>query len=481
MFVTRGSFASPVSMPKGGKAGKLTTKSPAEFFADNKNIAGFDNPGKSLYTTIRELVENGLDACEQIGHLPAITVKVVEVSKEMFNEEQGIAKRDRIDDTMYRDHETEKDRKKREAKEKREAAAAAKKAAKAGDDSAPAATAAPPTKAARGKKQATYFRVTVTDNGCGMAHDDIPNMLGRVLSGTKYGVRQARGKFGLGSKMALIWSKMSTGMPVEVNSAQYDKRNGKGKKKTYCKLDIDIKANAPNIIQHDKLENPKGWHGTEMNVIIEGNWAVYRARIVQYMRLMAVITPYAAFDFQFESSKGNNNLKMKFTRRAEVMPSYPSEVKYHPSSIDLITLKQLRDDSKQKTLSKFLQKDFSCIDKQMATGTCTELNLDLDMPLDDIDNKDLTSMNQFFHEAKFPKPDGLCLSPAGEYNLMLGIQKQMAPEFVATHQEKVGVFEGHPFIVEVGVCIGSSRVKKPGITVFRFANRIPMLFGAKKR
>jgi hypothetical protein len=32
------------------------------------------------------------------------------------------------------------------------------------------------------------------DNGSGMAHADIPNMLGRVLSGTKYGVKQTRGE-----------------------------------------------------------------------------------------------------------------------------------------------------------------------------------------------------------------------------------------------------------------------------------------------
>ena len=70
-------------------------------------------------------------------------------------------------------------------------------------------------------------------------------MLGRVLSGTKYGVRQARGKFGLGSKMALIWSKMSTGMPVEISSAQYDRKSEKGiKKSSYCKLDIDIRTHA---------------------------------------------------------------------------------------------------------------------------------------------------------------------------------------------------------------------------------------------
>ena len=55
-------------------APKVVQKSAAEFFADNKTIAGFDNPGKSLYTTIRELVENGLDAAEAINVLPSITV-----------------------------------------------------------------------------------------------------------------------------------------------------------------------------------------------------------------------------------------------------------------------------------------------------------------------------------------------------------------------------------------------------------------------
>jgi DNA topoisomerase-6 subunit B len=37
------------------------------------------------------------------------------------------------------------------------------------------------------------------------------------------------------------------------------------------------------------------------------------------------------------------------------------------------------------------------------------------------------------------------------------------------------VFEGHPFIVEAGVSIGGRNAKE-GITVYRFANRIPLLF-----
>ena len=81
----------------------------------------------------------------------------------------------------------------------------------------------------------SFHAISAQDNGTGMPHKDIPQLLGRVLSGTKYGVQQTRGKFGLGAKMALIWSKMSTGLPIDVRSAQ----KGQGFISHY-NLDIDI-------------------------------------------------------------------------------------------------------------------------------------------------------------------------------------------------------------------------------------------------
>ena len=59
-------------------------KSPAEFFAENKTIAGFDTPAKSLYTSVRELVENSLDAAERVGVLPDVSVTLEEISLERF-------------------------------------------------------------------------------------------------------------------------------------------------------------------------------------------------------------------------------------------------------------------------------------------------------------------------------------------------------------------------------------------------------------
>ncbi len=50
--------------------------SPSEFFYRNRDLAGFSNPSRALYTSVRELVENSLDACEQFSILPEITVKI---------------------------------------------------------------------------------------------------------------------------------------------------------------------------------------------------------------------------------------------------------------------------------------------------------------------------------------------------------------------------------------------------------------------
>lgn len=216
--------------PRKPKDSVLKQKSPAEFFAENKNIAGFDNPGKSLYTTVRELVENALDSAETISELPVVEITIEEIVRSKFNSMIGLVDRERIDEELYDDFETAKAREKRLAKEARNLEIQAKNASlgkKVKDPAAP--------KAIRGRGEASFYRVTCKDNGRGMPHDDIPNMFGRVLSGTKYGLKQTRGKFGLGAKMALIWSKMSTGLPIDISSSMKGQNYS-----SFCRLDIDI-------------------------------------------------------------------------------------------------------------------------------------------------------------------------------------------------------------------------------------------------
>lgn len=462
-------------MPKA--TARLEQKSPAEFFAENKNIAGFDNPGKCLYTTVRELVENSLDAAESIELLPDIDIEIIEVAQADLNDIRGMVNLSRLDTALYQDFETDGDRKKREARDVRNEDAVRKLIAKGGEDSA--AVSAKRKEIARQQaegaaKTKQFYKVVVRDNGAGMRHEDIPDMLGRVLSGTKFGVRQTRGKFGLGAKMALIWSKMSTGMPVEILSA----RPGQSFISFY-KLDIDIHKNQPNVHQVKKLPNDDNWQGAQLSLIIAGQWAHYRMRLLKYLRQIAVITPYLQSTFRYTAAAGDaaSAIDVTFRRRSNKMPPLPLEVKYHPSSMDLELTKRLVLLTKCSTLSKFLVKEFSCIPKPLAERLVEEMRSGVDAHTSpkDLTVKQITRLHQLMHEAKFRDPNGHHLSPAGEYNLRLGIVKELAPEMVSTYQGDAKVLEGHAFIVEAAVSLGG-RELRPGLNVYRFANRIPLLF-----
>ncbi len=52
----------------------------SEFFTKNRHLLGFDNPAKALLTTVKEAVDNSLDACEEARILPSILVEIEEIS-----------------------------------------------------------------------------------------------------------------------------------------------------------------------------------------------------------------------------------------------------------------------------------------------------------------------------------------------------------------------------------------------------------------
>lgn len=50
--------------------------SPAEFFYRNRQMAGFGNPTQAVYSTVRELVENSLDSCEDAQKPPCVEIHI---------------------------------------------------------------------------------------------------------------------------------------------------------------------------------------------------------------------------------------------------------------------------------------------------------------------------------------------------------------------------------------------------------------------
>ncbi len=65
-------------------AAKQQEISVTEFFEKNKQILGFDSRSKSLLMGIKEAVDNSLDACEEAGFLPDISVELERLNDEDY-------------------------------------------------------------------------------------------------------------------------------------------------------------------------------------------------------------------------------------------------------------------------------------------------------------------------------------------------------------------------------------------------------------
>ena len=103
---------------------------------------------------------------------------------------------------------------------------------------------------------------------------------------------------------------------------------------------LDIYKNRPRVIEHEERPNDEMWIGTEMQVLVAGNWTTYKSRVVQYLQQLAIITPYARLEMSYTNrSDERKGMNLRFERRSEQMPAQAREVKHHPSSVSFTYLR----------------------------------------------------------------------------------------------------------------------------------------------
>ncbi|MCX8147496.1 MAG: DNA topoisomerase VI subunit B [Candidatus Woesearchaeota archaeon] len=56
----------------------------AEFFEKNRHLLGFDNKKKALLTTVKEAIDNSLDACDEARILPEISVEIIDMKNDRY-------------------------------------------------------------------------------------------------------------------------------------------------------------------------------------------------------------------------------------------------------------------------------------------------------------------------------------------------------------------------------------------------------------
>lgn len=315
-------------------------------------------------------------------------------------------------------------------------------------------------------KDTQIYKLRVEDNGIGVPPRHIPSAFGQILFGSKYKLKQQRGTFGLGGKMAILYGQITTHQPASIVSST-------GISKTYMyKLMIDIQRNRPLILDRKVLINKELWRGTIVEFTLEGDYFRAMPKILDYFKQTAMVNPYA--NLTFVDPKGR---LYKFIRVTKDMPTAPKETKPHPYGVDVELLQRLIQITPYKNMLDFLRNHFHRVGHITAQKFLEYSNLSPSKNPKRLDHEEIVRLMHMLK--KFPDflpPDASCLSPLGEDLLRTGILKELNPEFVSVHQRKPATYAGHPFIVETGIAYGGEIPARGNFMVYRFANRIPLLY-----
>jgi len=460
----------------------------SEFFVKNRHLLGFDNPSKALLTTIKEAVDNSLDACEEAGILPELHVEVHDLTLE---------------------------------------------AAKPKD--------------AELTKGEGRFLVIVQDNGPGIVKAQVPKIFGKLLYGSKFHrYKQARGQQGIGISAAAMYGQLTTGKPIRVTS-----RVGKGKATHVFDIQLDTRKNEPVVTHDETLGQWHQDHGTRVELEIVANWQQGQRFVNRYVEHTALANPHATIHYTRPVGAGQRsgtdkpgNETLTFPRATTELPKEALEIKPHPHGVELGALMLMARESKSHDVRGFLQTAFSRVSPSAAGEILAKVPWGKKGVRPRVLGEN-RAMAEELHKAiaasRLMSPPTNCLSPIGDELMRKGLVSFLSviesegeggdenaqldldaaamkptkkaakvaaaekakgktapappPEavpdapreegvekikghnyFIATVTRPPRVYRGNPFQIEVGLAYGGSWPADKTIELFRFANRVPLLF-----
>jgi DNA topoisomerase-6 subunit B len=314
------------------------------------------------------------------------------------------------------------------------------------------------------------YILRVEDNGTGVPAEHIPQAFGQVFYGSKYELKQARGTFGLGGTMAVLYGQITTHKPVQVTSST-------GGNIHEFTMNIDIQNNRANILKHNVKANPTKWQGTAIELQMDGDYSRIMHRLIEYLKQTAMVVPYA--DITYIDPRGR---LYKYERGTEKLPPLPESVLPHPHGIDVETFRRLITTKRAKKMKQFMMENFQGVGAINAEKFLKMAEVNPKSSPKKLTPEEILRIIRTTKEYKdFKRPIASCLSPIGEELLETGIRKEIGiteEDYIKVVTRKPSTYLGYPFIVEAAVATGRSirKTHGSGITLYRFANRIPLLF-----
>jgi DNA topoisomerase-6 subunit B len=369
----------------------------SEFFAKNRHLLGFDNPSKALLTTVKEGVDNSLDACEEAGILPDIRVEISQISE-------------------------------------------------------------------------TRFQIAIEDNGPGILRKQVPKIFGRLLYGSKFHrLRQSRGQQGIGISAAGMYGLLTTGKPVIITT-----RTGKRAEAHRLELVIDTKKNEPKV-RKDVVVKWERDHGTRVEIELEGAYRGGQHSVDAYIRQISLANPHAEITYVPPKAEAHG-ASHTFPRVSKEVPEETAEIKPHPYGVELGVLMPMFRDTQSRNIRACLSSDFSRVSSKTALGICEAARVAPTRRPGEIHRDEAERIHKAIQATKLMAPPTDCIAPIGEDLIEKALKAEVNADFYASITRKATVYRGNPFLVEVGLAYGGDMGAEDSVTVYRYANRVPLQY-----
>jgi len=365
----------------------------SEFFAKNRHLLGFDNPRKALLTTVKEAVDNALDACEEAGILPEVWVHIQRNGQDSNRFKVGV------------------------------------------QDNGPGIL----------KKQIPLIfgkllygskfhrlRMSRGQQGIGIS---AAGMYGLLTTG----------------KPVKITSKVSQRTPAHYYEIQIDTKrnrpeivNGRGEG-----MEIPPGERGRETIEEQGIEWIEADHGTRVTIELEARYQRGRGSVDDYLAQTALANPHVAI--HYEDPDGS---RKDYPRVADTLPAEPKEIKPHPYGVELGMLVGMLKNTKAPTVVQFLTKSFSRVSPAVARRICENAGISTRANTTRIGRHEADLLYQAIQQTKIKAPATDCISPIGEELILKGLHQVVPGEFYAAATRPPAVYRGNPFQIEVGLAYG---------------------------
>ncbi len=311
------------------------------------------------------------------------------------------------------------------------------------------------------------FRIAVQDNGPGIVQQQIPRIFGQLLYGSKFHrLRQSRGQQGIGISAAGMYGQLTTGKPIVITS-----RTAKNRPAHHFEIRIDTRKNAPVTIADREVEWDGVEHGTRVEIEMEATYRKGPRSVDAYIQQTALANPHLRLGY-----RPPKEAAIVYERAASQLPKEPLEIQPHPHGVELGMLMKMLSDTKARNVKGFLTSEFSRVSPRVADGILATAKIRENASARTVQHKDAEALFHAIGQTKLMAPPTNCLSPIGEELLIEGLKQEVKASFYTASTRSPSVYRGNPFQVEVALAFGGDLPGDEPIVLYRFANRVPLLY-----